>query len=112
MRRALNPPLTLGEIVGRLGGELRGDATVRIERLTTLRSADDRSISFLARPQQRDAALASRAAAFIVSDALAQDLADKPNLVVTPDPYLYYARLAEVVAQRIRPAPPPGIAPG
>ncbi len=112
MRRALNPPLALGEIVARLGGELRGDPAIRIERLTTLKSANDRSISFLARPQQREAAQASRAVAFIVSEALAPDLADKPNLLVTADPYLYYARLADVVAQRMRPAPPPGIDPG
>ncbi len=112
MRRRLNPPFSLGEIVGQLGGELRGDPATRIERLATLRGADERSITFLARPQQREAALASRAAAIIVSEALAPGLADKPNLVVAPDAYLYYARLAEVVARRMHPRPPPGIDPG
>ena len=58
MRRALNPPLTLGEIVASLGGELQGEPSQPVDRLTSLRSADERSISFLVRPQQRDAALA------------------------------------------------------
>ena len=61
MRRALKPALTLGEIAASLGGSLQGDASQQVERLASLRSADERSISFLVRPQQRDAALASRA---------------------------------------------------
>ena len=111
MRRVLNPALTLGEIVESLGGELRGDAALPVDRLTSLRSADERSISFLVRPQQRDAALASRAAAYIVSPELAQSLSDKPNLVIDARPYLYYARLAELMALRVNPAPDSGIAP-
>lgn len=112
MRRALNPPLTLGEIVAGLGGTLQGDASRQVDRLTSLRSADERSISFLVRPQQRDAALASRAAAFIVSPVLADSLAGKPNLLVDPQPYLYYARLAALVNGRVNPAPLPAIAAG
>jgi UDP-3-O-[3-hydroxymyristoyl] glucosamine N-acyltransferase len=110
MRRSLKPALTLGEIVASLGGSLQGDPSLAIERLTSLRTADDRSISFLVRPQQRDAALASGAAAYIVSPALAPDLAGKPNLIVDPDPYLYYARLAALMDERVNPAPPPAVA--
>jgi UDP-3-O-[3-hydroxymyristoyl] glucosamine N-acyltransferase len=110
MRRSLKPGLTLGEIVASVGGSLQGDPSLTIERLTSLRSADDRSISFLVRPQQRDAALASRAAAYIVSPALAADLAGKPNLIVDPEPYLYYARLAALMDERVNPAPAPAVA--
>ena len=111
MRRALTPPLTLGEIVASLGGELRGNPSQPVERLTSLRSADERSISFLVRPQQRDAARASRAIAFIVSPALAEALADKPNLLIDPQPYLYYARLAALLDDRTNPRPQAGVAP-
>jgi UDP-3-O-[3-hydroxymyristoyl] glucosamine N-acyltransferase len=110
MRRSLNPPLTLGEIVGRLGGSLEGDASQEVSRLTSLRSADEQSISFLVRPQQREAAQASRAVAYIVSPALAPDLADKPNRLIDEQPYLYYARLAALMEERVNPAPPAGIA--
>ena len=110
MRRALRPALTLGEIVASLGGSLQGDPTVAVERLTSLRNADERSISFLVRPQQREAALASRAVAYIVSPALAPELAGKPNLLVDPQPYLYYARLAALLDQRVNPRPQPGVA--
>ena len=110
MRRSLTPPLTLGEIAASLGGTLRGDASQQVEHLTSLRSADDRSISFLVRPQQRDAALASRAIAFIVSPALAEALAGKPNLLIDADPYLYYARLADLMDARVNPLPAAAIA--
>jgi UDP-3-O-[3-hydroxymyristoyl] glucosamine N-acyltransferase len=111
MRRALNPALTLGEIVSRLGGSLQGDPAVEVERLTSLRNADERSISFLVRPQQREAALASRAVAYIVSPQLAAELAGKPNLLLDPEPYLYYGRLAALLEERVNPRPRPGVAP-
>ena len=110
MRRALNPPLTLGEICAALGGTLQGDASLQVDRLTSLRSADERSISFLVRPQQREAALASRAAAYIVSPALAPALSGKANLLLDPQPYLYYARLAALMDLRVNPLPVPAVA--
>ena len=73
MRRALTPALSLGEIVASLGGSLQGDAAVEVDRLCSLRNADERSISFLVRRQQREAAIASRAIAYIVSPALAPE---------------------------------------
>ena len=97
--------MTLGEIVAHLGGSLEGDPSQEVNRLTSLRSADDRSISFLVRPRQRDAAQASRAVAYIVSPALAPELAGKPNRLIDPDPYLYYARLAALMDERVNPAP-------
>jgi UDP-3-O-[3-hydroxymyristoyl] glucosamine N-acyltransferase len=110
MRRSLNSPLTLGEIVAQLGGSLQGNAAQEVSRLTSLRAADERSISFLVRPQQREAARASRAAAYIVSPALAPELADKPNRLLADDPYLYYARLAALMDARVNPVPAPAIA--
>ena len=112
MRRALKPALELGEIVASLGGSLRGDPSVQVDRLTSLRSADRRSISFLVRPQQREAALASQAIAYIVSPTLAPELSAKPNLLVDPQPYLYYARLAALLDERVNPRPHAGIAAG
>ena len=111
MRRALTPALSLGEIVASLGGSLQGDAAVEVDRLCSLRNADERSISFLVRRQQREAAIASRAIAYIVSPALAPELAGKPNLLLDPDPYLYYARLAALLDERTNPRPQAGVAP-
>ena len=86
MRRSLTSPLTLGEIAAALGAELAGDPDASIDRLTSLRNADSRSISFLARPQQRDAALASNALAILVSPVLADALAGKPNRLIHANP--------------------------
>jgi UDP-3-O-[3-hydroxymyristoyl] glucosamine N-acyltransferase len=111
MRRALKPALQLGEIVASLGGSLQGDPKVEVDRLTSLRNADNRSISFLVRPQQREAALASAAIAYIVSPKLAAELAAKPNLLIDPEPYLYYARLAALLDARVNPKPQAAVAP-
>ena len=112
MRRSLNPPPSLDEIAARIGATLQGSPTVTVDRLTSLRSADARSISFLVRPQQRDAALASAAAAIIVSPALADGLVGKANLLLHPSPYQAYAQLAQWFDQRVNPRPAPGLAAG
>lgn len=112
MLRDLEPPLTPAEIVARLGGRLSGDADQPVKRMASLRSADADSISFLVRARERDAALASRAAVCIVSESLAQDLAGRMTLIIVDEPYLYYARLAAWIDERLNPRATSGIDPG
>ena len=73
MKRNLQTPVSLAEIAQVLGAELRGDPSVTVRRLASLRKADTESISFLVRPQQREAAHASHAVAYI-SPRLVDDL--------------------------------------
>ncbi|MDO5101295.1 MAG: UDP-3-O-(3-hydroxymyristoyl)glucosamine N-acyltransferase [Lautropia sp.] len=112
MKRLLETPVSLGELARVLGATLRGDPAVMVRRLASLRSADPESISFLVRPQQREAALGSQAAAFIVSPELADGLPPEANLLLDPKPYLAYARLAQWFDARVNPRPPAGIAKG
>jgi UDP-3-O-[3-hydroxymyristoyl] glucosamine N-acyltransferase len=93
--RPLPDAVTVATIVARLGGEARGDATARIERLATLASADAGALGFLASRRHADAAGRSRASAMIVSPELAGAAPPGATLIVTPDPYLYYARVAQ-----------------
>ena len=46
-------PFRLGEIVGRLGGELLGDPAVEVRGLATLRGAQPGDLSFLVQPKYR-----------------------------------------------------------
>ena len=93
--------LTLAEIVGRLGGEVRGDAATRIARIATLENAAPGAIAFLANPKYQKQLAQTRASAVILAESAA---AQSPvPCIVTPQPYLYFARLA----QWLNPAPLP-----
>ncbi|MGE0311611.1 MAG: UDP-3-O-(3-hydroxymyristoyl)glucosamine N-acyltransferase [Lautropia sp.] len=111
MHRDLDPPLTPGAIVERLGGRLIGDAERPIRRLASLRRADRDSIGFLVRARERDAALASEASVCIVSEALSAGLAERMTLIVVDDPYLYYARLAAWIDETLNPRGAHGVDP-
>ncbi|QTN25353.1 UDP-3-O-(3-hydroxymyristoyl)glucosamine N-acyltransferase [Rhizobacter sp. AJA081-3] len=101
--------VALRDIAGQLGGELIGDASLLISRIGPLEGADARTISFLAHPKYRSQLAVSLAACVIVSPALREAVAGRSAAIVTPDPYLYFARLTQWWARHIRPAPPAGI---
>ena len=86
--------LTLGELVGRLGGELLGDPSVVVRQIASLDRAGEGDLAFLVSPKYRAALDASRASAFILP-ARAADFTDRPR-ILTPDPYLYFARAAQL----------------
>ncbi|WP_395701825.1 UDP-3-O-(3-hydroxymyristoyl)glucosamine N-acyltransferase [Aquabacterium sp.] len=104
-------PARLGEIVAALGGELRGDGEVAISRLAPLESADAGSLSFLANPRYAAQLATTLAAAVIVAPAFADAAAARGAAVVSPEPYLYFARLTQWWAARQRPAAAAGVHP-
>ena len=103
--------VTIADIVARLGGECSGDSALPIERMATLEAATPTSIAFLANPRYRAQLARSKAACVIVAPALRDEATARGAVIVTPDPYLYYARLSQWWAGRVRPVPPPGIHP-
>ena len=90
----------LDEIVARLGGELRGDGSVRVTQVATLAGAGEGTISFLANPKYRKQLSATRASAVIVPPQAADDTA-LPR-IVHANSYAYYARVVAL----LNPAPP------
>ena len=105
------PPLRLTDVVAALGGQLIGDGALAITRLAPLESADTGSLSFLANPRYAAQLASSQAACVIVAPAQ-QDLAlARGAIIVTDDPYLYFARLTQWWAARVRHLPTPGIHP-
>ncbi|NRF68578.1 UDP-3-O-(3-hydroxymyristoyl)glucosamine N-acyltransferase [Aquincola sp. S2] len=95
-------PVTLAEIVAALGGELFGDATLPISRLAPLDRADPAALSFLANPRYAAQLATTQAAAVIVAPALREAAAARGAVIVTADPYLYFARLTQWWAARTR----------
>jgi len=100
--------LTVAEIVARLGGQAVGDAALAVDRIATLGAAEPSHISFLANPRYRAQLATTRAGCVIVAPAFAEEAAARGSVIVTPDPYLYYAQLSQWWAEG---AAPPGVHP-
>jgi UDP-3-O-[3-hydroxymyristoyl] glucosamine N-acyltransferase len=84
--------LRLDEIVARFGGELVGPGSTMVSRISPLESAGPGDLAFLANPKYRHQLATTRAAAVIMSPpATDGSLA----LILTQQPYLYYARVAQ-----------------
>jgi UDP-3-O-[3-hydroxymyristoyl] glucosamine N-acyltransferase len=99
----------LADIAAALGGELRGDPQISIERIAALDNSDERSISFLAHARHADKLAACRAACVIVAPAQRDAAIARGAALVTDDPYLYYARLTQWWRRECGPAPAAGV---
>ena len=98
--------LRLDEIVARFGGEIVGAGDTAIARIGTLENAGPGDLAFLANPKYRPQLKTTRAAAVI----MAPPAVDGPAAaILTPQPYLYYARVAQWLNPL--PDPEPGIHP-
>ncbi|MDR0564932.1 MAG: UDP-3-O-(3-hydroxymyristoyl)glucosamine N-acyltransferase [Azoarcus sp.] len=93
-------------LVAHLGGELAGDGSVEIRRVATLEQADEGDLAFLANPKYLGQLKTSRAAAFIVPPAHRGAAGGGRPCIVTPDPYLYFARASRFFN------PAPAVVPG
>jgi UDP-3-O-[3-hydroxymyristoyl] glucosamine N-acyltransferase len=101
----------LGDLVERLGGQLAGDANLQVTGIAPLAEAGVSHISFLSNSKFRGQAAASHAAALILAPADAAIVAETyaGARIVTPNPYVYFARAAQFFEALVRVAPPPGI---
>ena len=92
--------LRLASIVEVLGGELHGDADLRVERLAPLESAKAQELSFLSHPKYQSQLKTSQAACVIVAPAMRDLALIRGACIVVEDPYLYFARLTQLWKQR------------
>jgi len=96
--------VTLREIVARFGGELLGNGETTVDRIASIENAAPGSITFLSNPKYKRALAQTAASAVILHPNSAADALIPA--IVTAQPYLYFAH----VAQWLHPAPSP--APG
>ncbi|WP_018609738.1 UDP-3-O-(3-hydroxymyristoyl)glucosamine N-acyltransferase [Uliginosibacterium gangwonense] len=85
---------SLFQIVESLGGELLGEGSVEVRQVAPLERATAEEIGFVTHAKYQAALQATKAGAVIVPPALA-DATSLPR-IVTRDPYLYYAKLAQL----------------
>jgi UDP-3-O-[3-hydroxymyristoyl] glucosamine N-acyltransferase len=96
-------PVCLADVVAALGGDLQGGPEVMIQRIGPLEGADAATLSFLANPRYQAQLGTTAAACVIVAPAFAEVAAARGAAIVTADPYLYFARLTQWWAAKIRP---------
>ena len=101
----------LGELAALLGGELIGDASAQVTRISGLEAADAQSISFLAQARYQTQLAATAAGCVIVAPAMRDLAAARGATIVCPDPYLAFARLTQWWAAQSRSGPVPGVHP-
>jgi UDP-3-O-[3-hydroxymyristoyl] glucosamine N-acyltransferase len=95
--------LRLDEIVARFGGEIVGAGDTVISRIAALDLAGPGDLAFLSNPKYRARLAQTRASAVI----MAPPADDAPvAAILTPQPYLYYARVAQWLN------PPVAVVPG
>lgn len=107
--------VSLAEVIAALGGDLLGADDLTITRIGPLEGADATTLSFLSNPRYQAQLQTSQAACVIVAPAFAEAAARRATAgaaaIVTPDPYLYFARLTQWWAARVRPQAAPRIYP-
>jgi UDP-3-O-[3-hydroxymyristoyl] glucosamine N-acyltransferase len=101
----------LGALVERLGGQLVGDPNLHVCGIAPLSEAGVAHISFLSNSKFRAQASQSRAAALILSAADDAIVASSyaGARIVTPNPYVYFARASQFFASLDQITPAPGI---
>jgi UDP-3-O-[3-hydroxymyristoyl] glucosamine N-acyltransferase len=92
----------LDELVARFGGELQGDGAIALSGIATLATAVGHELSFLANPKYRAQLADCRAGAVVLAPEMAGQC--PVAAIVTPQPYLYFARVAQWLCPPHRPA--------
>lgn len=87
--------LRVGDIVERLGGSLRGDAERTVLRIRPLDRAGSDDIAFLSQAGKRAWLESTQAGCVILPRGLESEAERFAAAIMAPDPYLYYARLAQ-----------------
>ncbi|MDO2946998.1 UDP-3-O-(3-hydroxymyristoyl)glucosamine N-acyltransferase [Aeromonas simiae] len=93
---------TLEQLAQRLGAQVHGDGNLEIRKVATLEKAGEGEISFLSNKKYRHYLEQTQAAAVLITEA---DLPFCPtNALVLKDPYVGFARVAQLLDTTPQPA--------
>ena len=91
----------LEEIAHLVKGEYFGEKDFQIFNLASLEQAQNQHICFVNGDKYLSQAEASQAGAYIVTEALKQQLSSKNNFIVVDNPYLAFATLTHIFEKKI-----------
>ncbi|MCA8099407.1 UDP-3-O-(3-hydroxymyristoyl)glucosamine N-acyltransferase [Burkholderia contaminans] len=106
--------LTLEALVKRFGGEIAGDAQCTVGGLAPLDQAGPQQLAFLANPKYLSQVETTRAGAVLIAPKDLEKLgaaATGRNFIVTPNPYAYFARVAQMFIDLATPPRAAGVHP-
>ena len=92
--------IRLGELVDRFGGQLIGNSETQVIGIAPLSDADERYATFLSNPKLRHQAESTRASALILSEADHHQVGGGYSgaRILTSEPYVYFALVAQYFA--------------
>lgn len=93
--------VTLTDLVAQFGGELVGDGARAVCQVAPLDRATAEEIGFVSQSKYLDQLSSTQAGAVILPDD-ARDATDLPR-ILTPHPYLYFARVSALLNPPLRP---------
>jgi UDP-3-O-[3-hydroxymyristoyl] glucosamine N-acyltransferase len=104
---------TLDELVSRFGGTVIGNPDCQVTGLAPLDQAAAQQLSFLANPKYLSQVETTGAAAVLIAQAEFEKISNRAgrSFLITPNPYAYFARVAQLFVALAEPAPVAGIHP-
>jgi len=107
--------LTLEALVKRFGGEIAGDAQCTVSGLAPLDQAGPQQLAFLANPKYLSQVETTRAGAVLIApkdlEKLGAAATGPRSFIVTPNPYAYFARVAQMFIDLATPPRAAGVQP-
>jgi UDP-3-O-[3-hydroxymyristoyl] glucosamine N-acyltransferase len=105
--------MTLDELVRRFGGEVVGNREQQVGALAPLDQAGPQQLAFLANPKYLSQVETTSAGAVLIAADDLEKLGSREgrNFIVTPNPYAYFARVAQMFIDLAAPKTPAGVHP-
>ncbi|MCA1826719.1 MAG: UDP-3-O-(3-hydroxymyristoyl)glucosamine N-acyltransferase [Myxococcales bacterium] len=91
--------LSLQDLAGRIGAELRGDASRRVTGVAPLETAGPEQVAFYANPRYRKELSETRAAAVIVDEESQAHVPNTAASIVAAQPYVAFAKASALFFQ-------------
>ena len=92
--------IRLGQLIEQLGGSLHGDPDFLVQKISPLETATSSSLAFLSNPLYRSQLATTQAGCVIVSPEMQSLVRAGSACIVSPNPYLYFAKVTQLWRQQ------------
>ena len=92
--------IRLGQLIEQLGGSLHGDPDFLVQKISPLETATSSSLAFLSNPLYRSQLASTQAGCVIVSPEMQSLVRAGSACIVSPNPYLYFAKVTQLWRQQ------------
>ena len=92
--------IRLGQLIEQLGGSLHGDPDFLVQKISPLETATSSTLSFLSNPLYSSQLATTQAGCVIVSPEMQSLVRAGSACIVSPNPYLYFAKVTQLWRQQ------------